>query len=365
MEKSKWYLAPAAVLWLALSLACWLLPEKDISEAERRPLAKLETVTPASILDGSFMDAFTDAAVDQFPLRQTFRSIKSRFHTGILGQKDNNGIYFADGYAVKQEYPLNTESLAHAADRFGWLWGNYLADSGCRAYMAIVPDKGYYLAQEAGQLTLDQQALQTYFREAMPWAEHIDLTDALSRQDYYRTDIHWRQEQLLKAARKLCDAMGTAAPEAEDYTVTMLEKPFYGVYSGQAALPMEADALRILESELLAGSTVYDHETGKTGAVYDMAALESLDLYDVFLSGAKSLLTVENPAGEPGRELVIFRDSFGSSIAPLLLQGYSRVTLVDIRYIQPQILNRFLSFEGCDVLFLYSTPVLNNSSTIK
>jgi hypothetical protein len=41
------------------------------------------------------------------------------------------------------------------------------------------------------------------------------------------------------------------------------------------------------------------------------------------------------------------------------------VTLVDIRYIQPQILNRFLSFEGCDVLFLYSTPVLNNSATIK
>ena len=65
------------------------------------------------------------------------------------------------------------------------------------------------------------------------------------------------------------------------------------------------------------------------------------------------------------KELIIFRDSFGSSIAPLLIDGYSKITLVDIRYLHPNILESYIEFDSQDVLFLYSTSVLNNSETIK
>ena len=121
----------------------------------------------------------------------------------------------------------------------------------------------------------------------------------------------------------------------------------------------------VLESALLRDCTVLDWESGKHNAVYDRSKLESRDLYDVFLSGSRSLLTIENPNAATDRELIVFRDSFGSSIVPLLVQNYARVTLVDIRYIQIDVLSRFLEFKGQDVLFLYSTLVLNNSSTIK
>ena len=96
-----------------------------------------------------------------------------------------------------------------------------------------------------------------------------------------------------------------------------------------------------------------------------MDKLTSRDLYEGFLSGSRSLLTIENPNAASDRELIIFRDSFGSSIAPLLVQEYAKVTLVDIRYLQIDLLGRFLEFNGQDVLFLYSTLVLNNSETIK
>ena len=96
-----------------------------------------------------------------------------------------------------------------------------------------------------------------------------------------------------------------------------------------------------------------------------MEKLTSRDLYDVFLSGSRSLLTIENPNAKTDRELILFRDSFGSSMAPLLLTDYAKVTLVDIRYIQIDVLDRFLEFGGQDVLMLYSVPVLNNSQTIK
>ena len=72
-----------------------------------------------------------------------------------------------------------------------------------------------------------------------------------------------------------------------------------------------------------------------------------------------------NPNAESEDRLILFRDSFGSSIAPYFLESYREVTLVDIRYLSPERLGKLLDFTDCDVLFLYSTLVLNNSETIK
>ena len=128
---------------------------------------------------------------------------------------------------------------------------------------------------------------------------------------------------------------------------------------------MQPDTLYLLKSDLLGDCRVYDYETGETTAVYDMTKLDSKDLYDVYLSGARSLLTIENPNAATGRELIVFRDSFGSSLVPLLVNDYARVTLVDLRYVRSDYLGQFLDFHGQDVLFLYSTLLLNNSAAIK
>lgn len=353
------------LVWAALTLGAWFLPAREISDAERRPLTQLPEFSTESVLKGKFMSDFTDYSLDQFPLRDSFRRIKSLFHYNVLGQKDNNGIYIADGSAAKQEYPLKESSVAHALERFQYVYDTYLADSDSEIVFSIVPDKGYYLAEKAGQLTMDYDAMFAAFREELPWATYVDLTGTLSGADYYRTDTHWRQENLLVAAGALCEELGITAPKQEDYTVTELERPFYGVYYGQAALPMEADTIRLLESQLLRNCTVYDHESGKISAIYDMTKLDSKDLYDVYLSGARALLTIENPNAATDRELILFRDSFGSSMAPLLVADYAKVTLVDLRYIRADMLGQFLEFNGQDVLFLFSTLVLNNSASIK
>jgi len=352
-------------VWAALSAFSWFGPKQDISEAERRPLAQMPEISTETLLNGKFMSEFEDYSLDQFPLRDTFRQIKSLFHYYVLGQKDNNDIYIADGYAVKQEYPYTPASVDHALKRFNYLHDKYLADSGSNIFMTIVPDKGYYLGEESGHLTMDYEAMFAAIEAGMPWAEFVDITDTLCAEDYYRTDTHWRQENLLDTAAKLCKALGVAAPKPENYTPVALERPFYGVYYGQAALPMKPETMYILESDLLKGCTVKDWESGQYNGIYDMSKLESKDLYDVFLSGSRSLLTIENPNAATDKELIVFRDSFGSSIVPLLVSDYAKVTLVDIRYIQIDMLDRFLEFNGQDVLFLYSTLVLNNSSTIK
>lgn len=352
------------VLWGVLALSAWLVPSRDISQAERRPLAQRPECSVQTLLNGKFMEDFEDYALDQFPLRDAFRRLKARVHYQVLCQKDNNGIYLAEDSAVKQEYPLHEDSVDHFLERMNRLYEKYLTE--CSIAMAIVPDKGYYLAKDAGQLYLNYTALKTQVAQGMPWAAQVDLTDSLSYEDYYRTDTHWRQEKLIPAAGVLAEALGVTAPRLADYSQTTLDRPFYGVYYGQAALPMEAEDLNILENDLLSQCRVYDYETGKTGSVYDLEKAETArDPYDVFLSGAKSLLTIENPNAPGDRELIVFRDSFGSSMVPLLVRDYARVTLVDVRYIRIDVLDRFLEFGDQDVLMLYSTLVLNQSKAIQ
>lgn len=352
-------------LWIALTGFAWFGPAKEISESERRPLEQMPEISAETLLSGKFMSKFESYTLDQFPLRDTFRQLKSLFHYYVLNQADNNDIYVTDGYAAKLEYPLNQNSLEYALDKFQFVYDKYLKTTGSTVFMTVVPDKGYYLAEENGYLAMDYKAMFEAFDQGMPYATYVDLTDTLSGDSFYRTDTHWRQEHLLDAASKLCGAIGVRPFDSDSFTQTALERPFYGVYYGQAALPMKPETLFIMENEILSQCKVYDHETGKYLDVYNMDMLSSKDLYDVFLSGAKSLLTIENPNAETDRELIVFRDSFGSSITPLLVRDYAKVTLVDIRYLSSQLLDKFVEFTGQDVLFLYSTLVLNNSNTIK
>ena len=364
-----------AAVWICLVAASWFGAPKEISLAERRPLEQMPEISADALLDGSFMEDFEDYSLDQFPLRDTFRTIKSLFHYYVLNQSDNNDIYIADGSAAQIQYPLNQGSIDHAVKRFAYVYEKYLKDSGANVYLALVPDKGYYLAEPNGYPAMDYEAMFTGFREGMPWAEFIDLTGALTAEDYYRTDTHWRHEALMEAAQALGNAMGVNTLPGTELVPVAAERPFYGVYYGQAALPMEPDELFLLDSDLLSGCATYLGEWDmKANAgvfnklydgVYDLEKLDGNDPYEVYLSGPESLVRVENPNAGTDRELVIFRDSFASSIVPLLLEDYAAVTLVDIRYIQADMLSRFPINWECDVLFLYSTLVLNNSSTIK
>ena len=340
-----------------------LKPDDEESLSERRPLAQFPAVDGKAVLSGSFMTDFEKYTLDQFPLRDQFRTIKAVTSLYILGQKDNHEIYLEDGYAAKLEYPLNTDSLEYAASRFQFLYDRYLAGKTGKIYLSIVPDKNYFMAEKNGYLSMDYQALAKAVKEQMEYAEYIDLLPLLEISDYYATDTHWRQEKIINAAQHLASEMGVALQAK--YTAVPVETPFYGVYYGQSALPLPPDRLYYLDNAILEGCKVYDYETNAAIPVYDFEKAKGKDPYEMFLSGPKALITIENPKASSGKELLLFRDSFGSSIAPLLAEGYTKITLVDIRYISPDFLGKFISFSGQDVLFLYSTSLLNNSITMK
>ena len=352
------------VLFLCgFSLWSILKPTDAKSVSERRPLAQFPAVSGESVFSGAFMTDFEKYALDQFPLRDSFRTLKAFTTFYLLGQKDNNKIYIIDGHASKLEYPLNTASIDYAAARFQYVYDLYLADKDMQVYLSIIPDKNYFIAHKNGYPALDYEEFISHVKDNMEYAEYINIIPLLELSDYYHTDTHWRQEKIEDVAQFLAAEMGVTL--SNEYTVNQVDTPFYGVYYGQSALPLPADTLYYLDYPALQDCKVFDYETNAYIPIYDLDKTTGNDPYEMFLSGSKSLLTIENPNATTDKELLIFRDSFGSSISPLLAEGYAQITLIDIRYISPNMLGRFISFENQDVLFLYSVSVLNNSVTIK
>ncbi len=353
----------AAVLIFGLSFWAVLKPMEDYSESERRPLDKFPQLTVGTLLNGNFMNGFENYTLDQFPLRDTFRSIKAAAQFYLFGISDNNGLYIEDEYIGKLDFPLDENSVNYAADRFTELYNTYMSGKVNSVVFSIAPDKGYYLSAENGYPTLDYEKLKEIIKERLTFAEFCDIFGELDKEDYYKTDTHWQQQSLTEAADKILAALD--ARPFDNLTESLATDKFYGVYHGQLGLPLPAEEIKYLTNPQLEQMTVMNYENNKVTGVYDFDKLTSRDPYEFYLSGAASLLEVTNPAAEGDRHLIIFRDSFGSSIAPLLMRDYAKITLVDTRYMMPALIGEYVDFENADVLFLYSGMILNDSYIIR
>ncbi len=352
-----------AAVFGTLSLWVWLKPADDFSVTERRQLNQFPKLSADTVLDGTFMEEFDEYAVDQFPLRDGFRGLKAMIHFYVFAQSDNNGIYTEDGYISKIDYPRSDKAQSAAVQKFDSVYEKYIKGTDAKVYHAIIPDKNFYLAEANGYPSYDYKEIFAYYRDQLPYMTHIDLTGTLSLEDFYRTDTHWRQECITDVAGVLAEAMGV--PLTEDYEAVTLPTPFYGVYYGQLALPGEPDTITYLQNPLFDACTIINHETGKEIPMYDMEKAAGKDPYEMYLSGSLSLITIENPNATTDRELVIFRDSFGSSLAPLLVEPYAKITILDIRYLNEAMIGQFVEFDNQDVLFIHSTFVLNNETAFR
>lgn len=367
-ERIKYLITIVLSAAIIFGFSAWFLLKAptEYSESERRALKLLPEFSIESVLSGKYMGDFEDASPDQFPLRDLFRSIKAYASEYLFLRMDNNKIFQADGHLSKLEYPENGDMIDYAGEKFSFIYDTYLKDTDAEIFLSVVPDKNCFVAEKNGYLAFDYDDFAKKMSEKTPFAQYIDIKPLLSADDYYTTDTHWKQESITDVADKLLSEMGTTG--GAEYKENVIDKPFYGVYYNQSGLKVPTDKLVYLTNDVIDSAVVTNYDTGKpvNKPVYDMTKLDTPDLYEIFLSGTVAVSVMENTKAEEKRELILFRDSFGSSVAPLLLEGYSKVTVVDIRYIASAALRGVVDFENADdVLFLYSTVLLNNSVAMK
>ena len=341
-----------SIFILFFSFWCFFVPTPHYSESERRALADFPEISWQKIWTGSFAKEFEEYTTDRFPIRDKWRSIKAYTRLNLLLQRENNDIFVKDGHISKLEYPMNTKMLDYSISLFTKIEEKHLQQND--VYFAIVPDKNEYLAD----LKLDYNELEKYMYDRMQFCTPIHLNQLLSAEDYYFTDSHWRQDKITDVAQHIAKAMGRDI--SADYIKQNLEIPFKGVYAGQSALIYEPDVITYLTND-----TIESLQVTGAKAVYDMKKANGKDAYEFFLSGNQPLVKISNPKNTDGKRLVVFRDSYASSLMPLLAQGYSEITMIDLRYMNSLLLEKYVDFSDAQVLFLYSSTLLNNSTSMR
>lgn len=330
-------------------VASFILEDEVFSKLERRKLAQ----SPDFSKD--FVSNLDTYIIDQFPLRDEFINLNSNINRNIWQIKDYNNVYVIDNTIYDINYPLNEKLCTNFSNKI-----NYIIDKDLKnanVYYAIIPDKEYFLSDE--YLKIDYETLKDKVKIN---AQYIDIMQQLNIEDYYRTDIHWKQENLQSVVETIVKQMGNTYINLE-YTYNKYE-PFYGASYSKAGSAVEPDELIYLRNEYIDNATVKHLEYGEK-EVYDLEKVNEMDSYDIFLSGPSSLIEITNPSVQNDKELIMFRDSFSSSLAPLLIPYYSKITLIDLRYINYQFVPNMVQLENKDVLFIYSTQIINNSSLLK
>lgn len=351
-----------AALYFVVALCVFIKPAGEYSDTERRLLAQLPEFTWEELWSGKYVGELEEYMTDQFPLRDEMRSVKANFSMNVMKKQDTSNIYVKDGYLCKMEYPMDEDSIYRATSIFENFYETYLKNTEVSPYIAIVPDKNYFLA-DSGVLSMDYEEFYGQVYQQVPHLTPISIAENLRLTDYYKTDTHWKQEEIIDVAAALAENMDV--PFKGDFTQEKTDVPFYGVYYGQAGLDVPPDEIVYCTSDRLKECIVYDHENDKEIPLYNKQSLVGRDPYEMFLGGNISLATIESPNALSDKELVVLGDSFSRSLLPLLAESYQKITLVDIRYIWSGQVGNYVEFTDQDVLFLYSTSVINDSITLK
>ncbi len=290
---------------------------------------------------------------------QTFTDTFKSMDPDIV-KADENGMFKVEDKYIEADEVVNMTSVENFMLKLVDLRDTYFPENE-NVYFATIPEKSFMVKDKVSHY-LNHDAIYGFLKEALWDWTAIDFADKLSIDDYYNTDRHWKQENIMPVVQELAKAMDfTVTPEA--YKKNTLEN-FTGDYK-EAVPGISAESLTYLTSDVTEGAKVDDFQNKKWTKVYNPDKFASKIPYDVFLSGATPLTVIENPKVTEKRELVIFRDSYGSSIVPLMLESYSKVTLVDLRYMASTLLPQYVDFTNAQVLVLMCDKVVNNSAMLK
>ena len=343
---------------ISLFLINVIKKDTDISIAERRKLATMPELTTKSLFDGTYFKKFDSYVTDQFVERDAFRKIKIDIELSTKGEYNN--LYLYDDYIIEEIFPLNSNSINNLTSKINYIKDTYLNDNS-NIYYTIIPDKNYFVNN--GNLKLDYNKLQDMMKSNLTNLNYINIFDKLTLDNYYKTDTHWKEEDLFNVANTIANQMNFDITNNNNVVNTITT--FKGSYAGRLSVTKDIDTIKTISNPSTLNSSVYNYETKKYTDIYDYTKINSLDKYDIYLSGAVPIIDIINNNSSSDKELIVFRDSYGSSLIPLLIEGYKKITVIDIRYISSKILNKYIDFNDQDVLFMYSILTINNSFSIR
>lgn len=353
MKKTRPSLHPALFMFFGfialLTVADLLTPAKSFSQLENRYLKQAPKFTLASLFDGSYTQTYETYINDQFVGRDSWITVKSRSEQALL-KTENNGIVYGKDGRLFEKY--TSYDRAQLMKNLSFL--EEFAAGQDNVTFSVVPS-GYMLTPEAlpvGLQLVDQQPVLREMAEAVPSASWIDTLSVLQQSGdndlFYRTDHHWRVRGAYLFYKAFCESRGLE-PAAEESLPLRQVEGFYGTYFSKCKKAgIQPDTLTFYD--LPVQSVTVDGAEKENW--YDEAAFGSRDKYGALLYGNGGLTILKN--GDGDRKLLLIKDSYSNALAPLFLENYDAVYVVDLRSFPKGMQQLCESEHFTDILVLYS-----------
>ncbi|MFB5760551.1 DHHW family protein [Paenibacillus medicaginis] len=347
-----------------------VVPDRTFSETENRVLKQMPQFSMTALLSGTFTSDFETYVSDQFAFRDLWVGAKTDMDR-LLGKKESNGVYLGkDGYLIQKFVPPAEGDLQAKIDA---IQAFDAATPGLRKYMMIVPTAAAVLQDKLPKYadTGAEEAYLNKFQQTLPARfNFVDVFPALyakrEQPVFYKTDHHWTTKGAYTAYIELCKQMGLNPQKEEDFIVRQATHEFYGsLYSKSGYRHVQPDSIELYRPQHQEKYTVtYVDEDKTSHSLYAPEQLEKKDKYAVFLNGNHGLIRIET-AQTNGKKLLIVKDSYANSFIPFLLQHFSEINVVDLRYYE-QDLAEFVNRQGIqDMLLLYNANTFSEDPSIQ
>ena len=336
-----------------------LLPDRENSAVENRPLQQRPVFSLGAVLDGSFMSETEKYIADQFPLRDQWTGLKSRTEDAI-GKRLFNGVYLCKNTLIAKVDPpadgLEDRNLGYVKQ--------LSEKTNARVMLGLIPSAAEVWKNKLpdGAVSWDQAAfLKTAGKKAgvgtvdflMPLKKHA------KEKIYYRTDHHWTTLGAYYGYAAVMDSLGRGSetlPKSAFQPKTVSTRFDGTLYSKSGIHWLRPDFIQYWVPDT--GLTITSWRTGKPekSPLYKKSFLKKKDQYASFLGGNQPLCVLKNREITDGSKILLVRDSYSDSLAPFLAQNFSEVHLLDLRYYRSSVADYIAKNKIENVVVLYSMP---------
>lgn len=360
-RSSKIYIKMAGIflVFLIVAFAFNLFSkDKKYSESENRMLAQKPVFSMANLTSGKYMKDMEDYVTDQFFIRDKWINLKV-LEDLALGKKESNGVYIGKkDYLMEIPTAPNQKALDNNLDAIS----NFSASHpDINTVMTLIPNAAYiydHLIPRNAPVRDQEKDIKYVMNAVSTSLNFVDLTKTMSSHKeeniYYKTDHHWTTLGARYAFDALSTALGIEKP-TQEYKIYPVTHSFQGTLASKSGYDKALDTIEIYVPQGVNTECVvnFTDEGKKTASVYESAALENKDKYEVFFGGNHTRIDISTPM-EGKKNLLLFKDSYANCFIPFLVPYYRNIIVIDPRYFYDDIESLISDNEITDVLFLYN-----------
>lgn len=372
-RKSRLLLSTPAVLllgvWFLYALLNVLVPDRTVSETEKRALASFPEVSSDRIVSGAFSEDFETWASDQLVGRNALIRIRSTFGLLTGNRLSRDVCKSGDGYLIERMTEVDQNRLDQMLNAVN----SFCARTEIPGTFVCAPNAVSICSDllPASAITEDQGTWMQYIGNNLNGPVFCDLTGPLAEyyanggQSYYRSDHHWTTEAAFYTLPTVRAALGLDPESAPSMTPLAVCNDFVGSLAAKSGFSVsKKDTIFIYRRDAEPAYIVTDPSAQtKRATVYSMEGLKSSDPYTVFLGGNTGHLNIQTDNAE-GEKLLVFKDSYFNCFLPFLLSDYREIDIIDPRYYYEN-LDELILMGGYDrVLFFYDLNTLAEDTSL-